>query len=113
MKGISELKANPRYLYKCSWKAVAKGFLMASHSSPYVKWKYSDMTVLTLFDYIRWEENEVLFTIEENLGWAKAPEHPSPWRFDCTLDHIRKFLYLKTIGVSELEDLFSKMIERE
>jgi len=109
-KGIEELISNPRYLYKCSWSAVIKGFLMASHSSPIAKRLYKNIYVIRLFDYIKWDENEVLTTITENLNWKKAPEHESPWRFDCKLDHIKKYLYLKTIGVSELEDLFSKMI---
>jgi len=109
-KGAGELISNPRYLYQCSWKAVIKGFLMASHSSPYLKAVYKNMNVVRLFDYIEWNEGEVMTTIQDNLDWKKSPEHASPWRFDCRMDHIKKFLYQKTIGVSELEDLFSKMI---
>lgn len=109
-KGFTELIKNPRYLYSCSWSAVIKGFLMASHEAPFVRWKYKKIKVVMLFDYIRWNEQMVMSTITKNLGWKRDPEHHSPWRFDCQLDHIKKFLYKKTIGVSELEDLFSKMI---
>lgn len=109
LKGMGELAGNPGYL-TCSWPAVTKAFLMASHDSPYVHWKYPDVRVVRLFDYLKWDEQEVMETISRELGWQKDPEHDSPWRFDCRLDHIKKFLYSKTIGVSELEDLFSKMI---
>ena len=109
-KGLYELMHNPTYLYKCSWKAIIKGFLCASHSSPYIRTRYKSIKVVRLFDYIRWDEKVIMSTIKENLGWEKAPEHPSPWRFDCKLDHVRKFLYLNIIGVSEYMDLLSKMI---
>lgn len=108
-KGFSELINNPAYLM-CSWPAVIKMGLMASHSSPVFRVLYRDINVVRLFDYIKWNESDVLTTISENLGWQKDPDHASPWRFDCRLDHVKKFLYKKTIGVSELEDLFSKQI---
>ncbi|HEY0088847.1 MAG TPA: hypothetical protein VGB37_08385, partial [Candidatus Lokiarchaeia archaeon] len=31
-------------------------------------------------------------------------------RFDCRLDYVRRVMYETTVGVSELRDLFSKMI---
>jgi hypothetical protein len=108
-KAFRELVNNPAYI-TCSWPSVIKMFLMASHSSPIVRLLYKDRTVIRLFDYIPWNETEVLTTIGKNLGWKKDPDHNSPWRFDCRLDHIKKFLYKNTIGVSELEDLFSKMV---
>jgi len=46
----------------------------------------------------------------EHLGWRKSPEVESSWRFDCRLDYVRRRMYSATIGVTELRDLFSKMI---
>lgn len=108
-KGLSELARNPGYL-RCSWTAVIRGFVLASHSSPFVRAFYHKYTVVRLFDYIEWDEKMVLDTIENNLGWSRDPQHPSPWRFDCRMDHVKKFLYKKMTGVSELTDLFCKMI---
>jgi len=108
-KAFSELRKNPRYL-TCSWPAVIKGGLLASHSSPVFRYLYGKTNVVRLFDYIQWNESEILTTISKNLGWAKDPAHASPWRFDCRLDHIKKFLYKKSTNASELEDLFSKLV---
>ena len=83
---------------------------MAGHNSPYLRWRYKDITVLELFDYIKWDEKEVISTITDNLGWRKSSEVASSWRFDCRLDYVRRLMYATTIGVSELRDLFSKMI---
>lgn len=109
-KSIKELWANPRYLTNLSWPLVLSMYLGASHSSPYLKWRYSDMNVIRLFDYIKWDESEVESTIKTNLDWKKSPEVASSWRFDCRLDYVRRKLYASTVGVTELRDLFSKMI---
>jgi hypothetical protein len=109
-KSLKELALNPRYLTNCSWSMVGRMYLMAGHSSPYLRWRYKDITVLRLFDYLKWNEQKVMSTIAENLGWQKSPEVPSYWRFDCRLDYVRRLMYATTIGVTELRDLFSKMI---
>jgi len=109
-KSLKEILLNPRYLVSCSWSLVAKMYLMAGHTSPYLRWRYKDITVLRLFDYIKWNEKEVMSTITDNLGWRKSSEVASPWRFDCRLDYARRLMYATTIGVTELRDLFSKMI---
>ena len=109
-KSISELIKNPRYLTSCSWGTVLKMYLCAGHNSPYLRWRFKDITVVRLFDYLRWNEKEVLSTITDNLGWQKSMEVESSWRFDCRLDYVRRLMYGATVGVTELRDLFSKMI---
>ena len=109
-KSLKEVILNPSYLVNCSWGTIAQMYLMSSHSTPYVRWRYKDLTVVRLFDYLKWNEKEVMSTISDKLGWQKSPEVASPWRFDCRLDYVRRKMYAKTIGVSELRDLFSKMI---
>ncbi len=106
---LRELASNPRYLTNCSWGMVLKLYLYTGNT-PYLRMRYSDMTVLALFDYLKWDEQEVVSTISENLGWRKSPEVASSWRFDCRLDYVRRLMYSSTVGVTELRDLFSKMI---
>jgi len=104
-----EILANPGYL-TLSWKLILSMYLGASHSSPYLRKIYRDINVIRLFDYLRWDEGEVERTIERELGWRKSPEVESSWRFDCRLDYVRRQMYAATVGVTELRDLFSKMI---
>jgi len=108
-KTLKEIIYNPGYL-TLSWKLILSMYLGASHSSPYLKWAYKDMLVIRLFDYIKWNEKEVESTIIEKLDWKKSSEVDSSWRFDCRLDYIRRKMYASTVGVTELRDLFSKMI---
>lgn len=109
MKSMKEIIANPRYL-TTNPNMVLRMYLGASHSTPYLKWRYKGIRVLRLFDYLKWNEAEVESTITKNLDWKKSPEVASSWRFDCRLDYIRRVMYASTTGVTELRDLFGKMI---
>jgi len=106
---LRELAHNPRYLTSCSWSMILKLYLYTGNT-PYLRWRHGDITVLRLFDYLSWDEQEVVSTISKNLGWRKSPEVESSWRFDCRLDYVRRLMYVSTVGVTELRDLFSKMI---
>ena len=110
VKSFKELIKNPAYLTNCSWPLILSMYLGASHSSPYLRWRYKDISVIRLFDYLKWDEKEVESTIIKSLGWQKSPEVASSWRFDCRLDYVRRKMYASTVGVTELRDLFSKMI---
>lgn len=75
-KSFRELAANPRYL-TANTKMILRMYLGASHSTPYLRWRYKDIRVLRLFDYIRWNETEVETTIKNNLGWQNPRRfHP-------------------------------------
>lgn len=106
---VKELVANPRYL-TLSWPLILSMYLGASHSSPYLKRRYKDIQVIRLFDYLPWNEREVEDKAAGHVGWKKSPEVESSWRFDCRLDYVRRKMYAATVGVTELRDLFSKMI---
>ena len=108
-KSARELFLNPYYL-SADWKMVFKMYLGASHSTPFMKWRFNDINVLRFFDYIQWNEKDVESTISKNLGWEKSPDVASGWRFDCKLDYVRRLMYTSTVGITELRDLFSKMI---
>lgn len=109
IRSLKEILSNPRYL-TLSWKLIMSMYLGASHSSPYLKRRYRDIHVIRLFDYIKWDEKEIEETVKAALDWKKSPEVESSWRFDCRLDYVRRKMYSATVGVTELRDLFSKMI---
>lgn len=75
-KSLRELVLNPRYL-TLSWPLILNMYLNASHYSPYIKKVYSDIIVIPLFDYIKWNEKDVESTIFKELDWRQRfPEPP-------------------------------------
>jgi hypothetical protein len=106
---LAELFRNPGYL-TLDWGLILSMYRGASHSSRYLRRRYRDISVIRLFDYLRWDEETVEETIKRELGWQKSAEVESSWRFDCRLDYLRRVMYSCLVGVTELRDLFSKMI---
>jgi hypothetical protein len=108
-KALDEIVSNPDYL-RANWFLIWKMYTGASHATPYMRWRFNGISAIRIFDYLRWDEREIERTISQELGWKKSPDVASAWRFDCTLDYVRRLMYSSTIGVTELRDLFSKMI---
>jgi len=106
---LRELAKNPSYFAGVSLGMVIKLYLYTG-DTPYLRMIHKDITIPCIFDYIRWDEQEIISTISEQLGWRKSSEVASSWRFDCRLDYLRRLMYASTVGVTELRDLFSKMV---
>jgi len=62
------------------------------------------------FQYIPWVEKEVISRIKEELDWDYPRDLHSTWRFDCELAHLKDYMYLKTLGITEKDDFYAKMI---
>ena len=60
--------------------------------------------------YIRWENNEVVSTIKNELGWEKNPNIESTWRGDCDVALLKLYLYKKTLGFNDKDDGLSSLI---
>jgi hypothetical protein len=68
------------------------------------------ITGIDLFFYLEWNEQEVLSRIKSELDWDCPRQSNSSWRFDCRIGHIKDYMYLKTLGMTERDDFYSKMI---
>lgn len=60
--------------------------------------------------YIRWRENEVISTIENELKWKKHPHTESTWRGDCDIALLKLYLYKRTLGFNDKDDGLSSLI---
>jgi len=78
-------------------------------STPYLRWKYPDIRKKSLFYHFPYNEKEIHQALD-TIGWRKAPDNPSPWRFDCEVDSVKNYIYESLIGSTEKDDLFSRYI---
>jgi hypothetical protein len=62
------------------------------------------------YDYVRYDDARILSTVSEKMKWGKSPDSPSTWRFDCEIHAILEYIYGKTLGYTEKDELYSKMI---
>jgi hypothetical protein len=63
-----------------------------------------------LFDYIPWKEEEIISRISRELNWSSPRNLHSTWRFDCKVSHLKDLLYLKTLKMTEKDDLYAKLV---
>ena len=63
-----------------------------------------------MFEFIEWNEQEVLSRIKSELNWDYPRKLNSSWRFDCRIEHLKDFMYMKTIGVTDRDSFYSIMV---
>ena len=60
--------------------------------------------------YIRWKEDEIVSTIERELGWNKNPNVETTWRGDCDIALLKSYLYKKTLGFNDHDYTLSCLV---
>jgi glucosamine--fructose-6-phosphate aminotransferase (isomerizing) len=72
--------------------------------------KPDDVDKLGFYDYIYWNEKEVVPTILNELGWKGASDTPATWRVDDSAYPLIDYMYLKLVGFNEFDEFYSKLI---
>jgi len=64
---------------------------------------------VNFFSFEKWDVNRITSTIRDNLGWAPKTGQGS-WRFDCQIHALVNRMTHQLFGLTEKDDLYSKMI---
>jgi hypothetical protein len=109
---LYELSKNPSYLRPSTMSVYVSEYLYYFNINidTIQRMRYPDQTILNLYQYVEWNEETILTTIGNELGWTKDPESVWSWRFDCMMSYLKNHLYLQTVGFSEKDDGLSTMI---
>ena len=65
---------------------------------------------LPLFRFVEWQEDTILTTIRNKLGWKKPSFSRASWRSDCKVHLLRQYLYKETLGFTKNDELLSLMV---
>jgi hypothetical protein len=65
---------------------------------------------LGFYDYIYWNEKEILSTITKELDWKGASDATTSWRIDDAAYPLMNYIYYKLVGFTEHDEMYSKMI---
>ncbi len=107
LKGVMK---NPRYLKPSFWPVYLKAYFFGDPYALGFRLFSHRVTLLDLFYYVEWKEEEVLSRIQSELNWKPSPTEKSTWRFDCHVALIKDLVYLTLFGLTEKDDFYSKMI---
>lgn len=65
---------------------------------------------LGFYDYVYWNEEEIISTITKELDWESASDATTTWRIDDAAYPLINYLYYKLVGFTEHDEMYSKMI---
>lgn len=109
VKMLKKIIKNYRYLHFCNIYPAMRTSLSLFGSTPYLRWRYPGTVKTGYFYSFRYDEKEINKTLKE-IGWEKAEDNNSAWRFDCEVDSVKNYIYNLMVGATEKDDLFSKNI---
>ncbi len=68
------------------------------------------VVLIGFWDYIYWNEKEIVSTVFDKLDWQGAPDHTTTWRIDDSAYPLLNYLYYRLVGFTEHDEMYSKMI---
>ncbi len=89
---------------------LIKGYLFSNQYSIGSRFYGGKIERIDLFHFIKWDEKDIISRITKELNWDYPHELNSTWRFDCKIGHLKDFMYIKTLGLTEKDDFYAKMI---
>jgi hypothetical protein len=106
----NEVLNNPSYCHPMCIPTMITGFLYGNPYSFGPRFFSPNIEFIDIFHYIPWREEDVLSRIKQELKWESPGRFSSSWRFDCRLSHLKDFLYMKTLNMTEKDEFYSKMV---
>jgi hypothetical protein len=108
---LYELARNPAYLSSRSGASVLlQEYLYYFQRGPVQKLLFPQQEMLYLYRYLRWDESEILATIQSELDWTKPASDTSSWRIDCKIDYLKNYMLLGSAGFTEKDEILSRMV---
>jgi len=104
--GLEYLK-NPYNFHMSILKEYVEGALVYFFESSL---KPEGVESLGFYDFIHWNEREILSTICNELHWKGASDTTATWRVDDAAYPLIDYLYSRLVGFTEFDELYSKMV---
>lgn len=87
-----EVFENLSYIRLCNLLPAINTLLSLNGQTPYLSWRYPEIKKMGYF-YNHPYHEEAITQIIRSLGWKKASDNKSPWRFDCEIDSLKNYLF--------------------
>lgn len=105
-----EFLRNPRYLASPEIVRTMFREYVAVMSDRWRARNTAGVKQVSLFDYVRWDEDTVVETIQRELDWQASPAVHATWRSDCKLAMLKNQFYLFTAGFTLQDALIGDLI---
>lgn len=109
---VGEVMRNPAYLHPPFFPYLIKGYLFGDPFCIGSRLLGRNMNLIDLFHYIPWDETELVSRIVNEAGWRYPERLDSPKRFDCRVGHLKDYMYMTTMGLTEKDDFYSQLVRQ-
>lgn len=93
---------------------VPQGFVAAlayiNPHTPYLRLCYRDIVRLDYFNHTRYDEQECIRVITNELGWELPPGAHSYWRADCSMAELKNLMFKQLVGASYVDTYLSNLV---
>jgi len=107
---LREIVKNAAYFSPSVVLTLVKSYLFGNPYSVGIRLLWPGITWLEMFNYVEWNEEEVISRIKAELGWESPAEIESTWRFDCRVKYLVDLMYMATLGMTDKDDFYAKMV---
>jgi hypothetical protein len=102
-----EMLRNPSYLSPSCVIGFAREFFYR-----FLHKDGGNLRMVSLFQFIEWNEKDIISLIQNRLKWEKPSYSKSSWRADCKINELKNYLYGEALGFTKHDELLSGMIRR-
>lgn len=103
---IREYARNPRYLSLAGLYESIIGFFAYFYGHKF----FRHIRLINYFDYIMWNEKQIVSTNIKELDWELLDDTILTWRNDDAMPPLYNYLYYRMVGFTENDALRSNMI---
>lgn len=107
LRFLGEYIKNTANLKPAILKEYITGILIYFFES---RFRPKGVSFLGFWDYVYWNESEIVATVVNKLGWQGAADHTTTWRIDDSAYPLINYLYHQLVGFTEHDEMYSKMI---
>lgn len=109
---LREIARNPKWANKPQCFLTQMQEFLAYYGRRYDKKLQSKGTqkITPFKEYIKWDEDKIVDTLENQLDWQRNESTGSTWRGDCEVALLKQYLYIETLGYNEKDDSLSDLI---
>lgn len=107
---IKKSARNLSYFHPRQLPMMIKGYLFGNHLAIGSRVYGRKIEKIELFSYLPWNEQEILSRITTELDWNANAKYERTWRFDCKVTCVKDYMYMKSLGLTERDDLYAKLV---
>jgi hypothetical protein len=114
MRELREVVSTPLFYNISYWRTIPRHLGVVRRVTGLItgrlQRRHRGLAKIHFFQFVEWDENRIVSTLENELGWQRAADQSTTTRFDCKLHVVISRWCSKYLGITDKELMYSMMI---